>query len=61
MANGIILIHNHPSGNLTPSKQDINFTKKIEEYASIFNIKLLDHLIFGKGEYVSLKEQGYIR
>ena len=61
MANGIILTHNHPSGNLTPSKQDINFTNKIQEYANIFNIKLLDHLIFGKDEYVSLKTEGYIK
>ncbi len=59
MASGIILIHNHPSGNLVPSKSDINFTKNINEYGETFEIKLLDHIIIGKNEYISLKEKGY--
>jgi DNA repair protein RadC len=61
MASGIILVHNHPSGNLTPSKADINFTNVINDYSDIFNIKLLDHVIIGKNEYISLKEQGYFK
>lgn len=60
LASGIILVHNHPSGNLTPSRADINFTNKMKEYSNIFNIQLLDHIIIGKGEYLSLKEQGNI-
>lgn len=60
LASGIILVHNHPSGNVTPSKADINFTKKIEEYSRIFNIKLIDHIIIGKNNYLSFKEQGII-
>ena len=60
MANGIVIVHNHPSGNLTPSKQDIHFTNKIKEYSNVFNIKLLDHIIIGKDKYVSLKELGYV-
>ena len=60
MASSIILVHNHPSGNLTPSKQDIEFTKKIEEYSKIFNITLLDHIIIGKNSYISMKEKGFI-
>ncbi|MDF2866487.1 MAG: hypothetical protein K0R72_1305 [Clostridia bacterium] len=59
MASGIILIHNHPSGNLIPSKSDIKFTKNINEYGETFEIKLLDHIIIGKNEYISLKEKGY--
>ena len=60
MATGIILVHNHPSGNLTPSKEDIHLTNMINEYSKIFNIKLLDHIIIGKNKYVSLKEKGYL-
>lgn len=56
MASSIILAHNHPSGNLNPSKQDIIFTKNIEEYAKIFNIKLLDHIIITKNGYTSFKQ-----
>lgn len=59
MACGIILVHNHPSGNMTPSQSDINFTNKISEYGNTFEIKLLDHVIIGKNEYISLKEKGY--
>ena len=61
MANSIILVHNHPSGNLNPSKQDINFTNKIIEISQIFNIKLLDHIIIANNKYTSLKEIGYIK
>ena len=56
MASSIILAHNHPSGNLNPSKQDIIFTQNIEEYAKIFNIKLLDHIIITKNGYTSFKQ-----
>ncbi|MNI53737.1 hypothetical protein D3C73_1085900 [compost metagenome] len=60
MASGIVLIHNHPSGNLTPSKNDISFTKNIKEYADLFNIKLLDHIIIHNDQYLSMVEKGYI-
>lgn len=59
MASAIVLVHNHPSGNLTPSRNDINFTNKINEYANTFEIRLIDHLIIGKNEYLSLKEKGH--
>lgn len=59
MASGIIIVHNHPSGNMKPSESDIRFTKTIHEYSTIFEIKLLDHIIIGKNEYISLKEKGY--
>ncbi len=60
MAHSIILSHNHPSGTLIPSKQDISFTKNVYEHAKIFNINLLDHIIVANSDYISLKEQGYI-
>ncbi len=60
MASGIILVHNHPSGSLKPSKQDISFTKHIQEYAKIFNIEILDHIIIAGNDYISLKEQKFI-
>lgn len=56
MATNIILVHNHPSGDSTPSKQDINLTKRIKGYSDIFDITLLDHIIIGKNEYTSIKE-----
>lgn len=59
MASGIILVHNHPSGNMVASESDIKFTKTISEYGETFEVKLLDHIIIGKNEYISLKEKGY--
>ena len=56
LASGIILVHNHPSGDTTPSRQDILLTRKIVDYAKIFDIDLCDHVIIGKSSYTSLKE-----
>ena len=53
----ILLIHNHPSGNPSPSKADIQITLKVLEAGEIIDIKLLDHIIIGDHSYVSLKEQ----
>lgn len=55
-ANGIICIHNHPSGDPTPSKEDVMITKKIKEIAMIHGIKLVDHLIVGANSYYSFYE-----
>ena len=51
----IILVHNHPSGVSTPSKQDIDFTKKIEQASKIIGIQLLDHIVIGYNEFTSIK------
>lgn len=56
LASGIILVHNHPGGSLIPSSNDIKLTKKVEEYSSIFNIRLLDHIIIANNKYVSMRE-----
>jgi DNA repair protein RadC len=56
----IILMHNHPSGDPTPSKEDIMVTKRMKEAGNLIGISLLDHIIIGDNRYVSLKEQGLI-
>ncbi|NLM22409.1 MAG: DNA repair protein RadC [Peptococcaceae bacterium] len=57
-ANTIILLHNHPSGDPTPSREDIDITKRLIEGGKILGIEVLDHVIIGDKKYVSLKEQG---
>ena len=52
----IVLLHNHPSGDPTPSKQDINVTKRLMEAGDIIGINVLDHLVIGRPGYFSLKE-----
>lgn len=56
LASNIILVHNHPSGDTTPSRQDILLTRKVCDYARIFEIELCDHIIIGKNGYTSLKQ-----
>ncbi len=56
----MIIAHNHPSGNPSPSKQDIIFTERIVECGMLMGIEVLDHLIIGDKSYISLKEQGVI-
>ena len=57
-ANSIILMHNHPSGNPSPSREDINVTKRLRKSGEILGIEVLDHIIIGEGIYYSLKEKG---
>lgn len=57
---GIILAHNHPSGDPTPSQDDIQSTKRIMEVSKLVGIRLLDHLIIGDGRYISLRNEGYM-
>lgn len=52
----IVLLHNHPSGDCTPSKQDINVTKRLMEAGDIIGVNVLDHLVIGRPGYFSLKE-----
>lgn len=53
----VILVHNHPSGDPTPSSEDILITKRLYEAGQILGIELLDHIIIGNKKYVSLKEK----
>jgi DNA repair protein RadC len=59
-AASVILVHNHPSGTLDPSSQDIAITRQLSEAGSILGIRVLDHLIVTKRGYVSLKEMGHL-
>ncbi|MGL4336853.1 MAG: RadC family protein [Turicibacter sp.] len=56
----IICAHNHPSGDPTPSEQDIQLTHRLVEAGELIGIKVLDHVIIGDEQFVSLKEKGYI-
>lgn len=56
----VILMHNHPSGDCTPSPEDIVVTERVVEAGKIVGIDLLDHIIIGHGCFTSLKEKGYI-
>ena len=60
-ASGIIICHNHPSGNVQPSESDIKITQKIKESGNLMDIQLLDHLvIIPEGMYYSLGDEGII-
>lgn len=59
-ASGIICMHNHPSGDLTPSKADISFTEKLVRIGNIQGIPILDHIIIGEDEYYSFYENSNI-
>jgi DNA repair protein RadC len=56
----IIVVHNHPSGDPTPSREDIEITKKLAETGIIMGITVLDHVIIGDGRHFSMKEAGHI-
>ena len=59
-AASIMAFHNHPSGETTPSQQDIQLTHRLYEAGELLGIKLLDHLIIGDRTFTSLKEKGYL-
>jgi DNA repair protein RadC len=57
-AASVIVIHNHPSGDPTPSPEDVVITRAITQAGKLLDIDVLDHLVIGRGRYVSLKERG---
>lgn len=57
----IILVHNHPSGDPEPSRQDISITRKLVKSGKILDVPVLDHVIIGEKRYCSMKKLGYIR
>lgn len=59
-ANGLILVHNHPSGDPEPSQADIHLTKSFAKAANLLDMTVLDHLVIGDGIFVSLQERGYL-
>jgi len=60
LASGIIVCHNHPSGNLNPSESDTKITQKIKEAGNLMDIQLLDHLIISDKDYYSFADNGLI-
>lgn len=58
--NSIIFVHNHPSGDPTPSAEDLQTTQRLESAGNILGIKVLDHIIIGDGKYISFKEKGFV-
>ena len=59
-ASGLILVHNHPSGNLKPSEADKSLTHKMESAAKFLDIKVIDHLIITKDSYFSFADEGLL-
>lgn len=60
LASGIILAHNHPSGNMQPSDADISVTKKLKEAAKLMEMHILDHIIVGETDYYSFADNGIV-
>lgn len=58
LADSLILVHNHPSGSVTPSPQDDALTRKLQDAANMLDIKILDHVIIGHGNHFSYADQG---
>lgn len=58
MATSIIIVHNHPSGSVTPSRNDLEFTDQLKKSCETLGLLLLDHLVVGKSNYFSFREEG---
>jgi DNA repair protein RadC len=57
-SSAIIVVHNHPSGDPTPSPDDVAVTRAIVQAGKLLDIDVLDHMVIGQGKWVSLKERG---
>ena len=57
-ASAVILVHNHPSGDPSPSSEDIKTTARLSESGRVLGIKVLDHVIIGDGRYISMRGAG---
>lgn len=58
-AAAIVLVHNHPSGDPAPSREDIAITQRLREVGELIGIRVLDHVVIGRGRYVSFVDAGY--
>jgi len=58
-AASVIFVHNHPSGDPTPSREDIEITRRLRETGDVLGVRILDHIVIGKGRYVSFVDDGY--
>jgi DNA repair protein RadC len=61
LASGIVIAHNHPSGNLDASEEDLKLTKRIKDAGELLDVRLIDHLILGiDDDYSSFAEKGWL-
>lgn len=60
-ASAVVLVHNHPSGDPTPSMEDHQVTKRLEEAGVVVGIRLLDHIVIGYQQYRSFRDEGWMR
>lgn len=58
-AAAVLFVHNHPSGDPTPSREDLEITRRLREVGELVGVRVLDHLIIGRGRYVSFVDDGY--
>lgn len=58
-AAAVVYVHNHPSGDATPSKEDLEITRRLREVGELVGVRVLDHIVIGKGRYVSFVDDGY--
>jgi DNA repair protein RadC len=59
-ADAVVFVHNHPSGDPTPSLEDLEITKRLVEVSRLVGIRILDHVVIGDGEYASFNERGLL-
>ncbi len=59
-AAAVLFVHNHPSGDPTPSREDIDITKRLKEVGDLMGVRVLDHIIIGNGDFVSLADRGLL-
>lgn len=58
-AAAMVIVHNHPSGDPTPSREDLEITRRLREVGDLMGVRVLDHIVIGKGRYVSFVDDGY--
>ena len=58
-AAAVLFVHNHPSGDATPSREDLEITRRLRDVGDLVGVRVLDHIIIGKGRYVSFVDDGY--
>lgn len=61
LASQIVLVHNHPSGSVEPSRQDVELTERVAEASKLFDIRLLDHVIIAKSAHYSMRANGVVK
>jgi DNA repair protein RadC len=57
-AAALVLVHNHPSGDPTPSAEDLEITRRLRQVAELVGVRILDHVVIGKGRFVSFVDDG---